>query len=59
MAWKITWTKALCIINRMARDAEGLEAVALEMAASVVADVAWKEIGGGCVDVDCIERKPL
>jgi len=52
---RITWCKALCIINRLAREAEGLEAQALEMAASVVADHAYHEMAGGCVDVDRVK----
>jgi hypothetical protein len=49
---EIGWCKALCILNRLAREAEGLEAVALEMAASVVADHAYHEMAGQCIEVE-------
>ena len=52
---KITWCKALCIIYRMARESEGLEATALEMAASVIADIAYHEMAGGSVDIDRVK----
>jgi len=52
---KITWCKALCIINRLARESEGLEEIALEMAASVVADHAYHEMAGQCIEVERIK----